>query len=120
MERGGYGVSGLFLSGPFYGKVFAIGRFASGTIAMPALARKFAPEPEPTLRSGHSVRHPSSPKRQRRMFHASALVTRLEEWFVEADSPEEARALLAAGEGHRTASGERVHLEVERLIEGAE
>ena len=48
------------------------------------------------------------------------LVTRLEEWFVEAESPEQARALIAAGEGHRADSGERVHVEVERVLEGAE
>jgi len=75
---------------------------------MPALARKFAPETEP------------SPAHRRKIFHASVLVTRIEEWFVEADSAEEARALFAAGEGHRATSGERVHLEVERLFEGAE
>jgi hypothetical protein len=74
---------------------------------MPALARKFTPELEP------------SPARCRRVFHATLLVTRLEEWFVEAESAEEARALIAAGEGHRSASGERVHVEVERLLEGA-
>ena len=74
---------------------------------MPALARKFVPEPEPC-------------ERGRRIFHATVLVTRLEEWFVEAESAEEARALIAAGDGHRAASGERVHVEVERVFEGAE
>ena len=69
---------------------------------MPALARKFVLEP------------------RRKTFHATMLVTRLEEWFVEADNAEEARALFAAGGGHRSASGERVHVEVERLLEGAE
>jgi hypothetical protein len=48
------------------------------------------------------------------------LVTRLEEWFVEAGSAEQARGLFAAGQGHRSASGERVHVEVERLLEGGE
>lgn len=55
-----------------------------------------------------------------RTFHASVVVTRIEEWFVEAQSAEEARALLAAGEGHRSAAGERVHVEVERLLDGGE
>ena len=45
------------------------------------------------------------------------LVTRLEEWFVEAESAEEARKLFAAGEGHRSAPGACVHVELERLYE---
>jgi hypothetical protein len=44
------------------------------------------------------------------------LVTRVEEWFVEAESAEEARSLLASGHGHRAGMGERVHLEVERVL----
>lgn len=39
------------------------------------------------------------PKPQPRVFHATVLVTRAEEWWVEADSLEEAQALLAAGRG---------------------
>jgi hypothetical protein len=66
------------------------------------------PEPEP------------SSKRWRKVFYASVLVTRVEEWFVEADCAKEARALFAAGEGHRSTSGERIHLEVERLLEGGD
>ena len=34
------------------------------------------------------------------------LVTRAEEWCVDAASPEEAKALLEKGEGHRCAPGE--------------
>src|SRR4051812_25930527 len=45
------------------------------------------------------------------------LVTRAEEWCVEADSPEEARELLAAGLGHRCHLGERVQFEVDRVEE---
>jgi hypothetical protein len=74
---------------------------------MPARARKLAAEPEPL------------PARRPKVFHASVLVTRLEEWFVEADSAEEARALFAAGEGHRAAQGERFNIEIERLLESA-
>jgi hypothetical protein len=36
---------------------------------------------------------------QLKTFHATMLVTRAEEWCVEAESPEEARELLAAGRG---------------------
>jgi hypothetical protein len=75
---------------------------------MPAPARTLVLEPEPLCERG------------RRVFHASVLVTRLEEWFVEAESAEQARALIAAGEGHRAVSGECVHVEVERMLEGAE
>ena len=34
-------------------------------------------------------------------FHATMVVTRMEQWCVEAATLEEARALLVAGEGHR-------------------
>ena len=47
------------------------------------------------------------------------LVTRAEEWCVEASSPEEARALLMAGDGHRCHSGECLHAEVEQLMDEA-
>ena len=45
---------------------------------------------------------------QLRTFHATMLVTRAEEWCVEAESAEEARELLAAGQGHRCHLGERL------------
>ena len=45
------------------------------------------------------------------------LVTRAEEWWVEAESVEDAQALLASGQGHHAAHGERVHVELERLDE---
>jgi hypothetical protein len=35
-----------------------------------------------------------------KMFHATMHVTRAEEWCVEAESAEEARELLGAGQGH--------------------
>ena len=56
-------------------------------------------EPEPVLK----------------MFHATVLVTRAEEWCVEAETAEEARELLAAGQGHRCHLGERLQFEVERV-----
>jgi hypothetical protein len=48
-------------------------------------------------------------------FHATMAVTRLEEWCVEAKTPEEARALLSAGEGHRCHHGDCVHIELETM-----
>ena len=57
------------------------------------------------------------PKPQPKVFRAAMLMTRAEEWGVEADTAEEARALLASGRGHHAALGERVHVELEELFE---
>jgi hypothetical protein len=51
----------------------------------------------------------------RKTFHATLLVTRAEEWWVEAETAEEARAFFASGQGYRVASGERVHIELEDI-----
>jgi hypothetical protein len=50
-----------------------------------------------------------------KMFYATVLVTRAEEWCVEAETAEEARELLGSGAGHRCHLGDCVHLEVERV-----
>lgn len=52
-----------------------------------------------------------------RLFHARMVVTRLEEWCVEATSAEEAAALLAAGAGHRCSPGESIHIELDHLLD---
>jgi hypothetical protein len=52
---------------------------------------------------------------QTKTFHATMLVTRVEDWWVEAESLEEAEALLAAGQGHRAAVGELVHVELDAV-----
>jgi hypothetical protein len=57
----------------------------------------------------------SRPKQQPKMFHATMLVTRAEEWCVEAETPEEARELLGAGQGHRCHLGDCLHVEVDRI-----
>jgi hypothetical protein len=57
------------------------------------------------------------PKEAPQLFHARMLVTRAEEWCVEAETPEEARALLAAGAGHRCTPGESVQVELESLLD---
>jgi hypothetical protein len=54
---------------------------------------------------------------QRKIFHATMLVTRVEEWFIEAETVEEARELLSSGAGDRYGTGERVHIEVEQILE---
>jgi hypothetical protein len=48
-------------------------------------------------------------------FHATVHVTRMEQWWVEAESAEEARELLAAGAGYRCEIGDCVNIEVERV-----
>jgi hypothetical protein len=55
------------------------------------------------------------PEAELKTYHATVVVTRAEEWCVEAESPEEARELLAAGLGHRCHLGERIQFEVESL-----
>jgi hypothetical protein len=50
-------------------------------------------------------------------FHATMHVIRAEEWCVEAETAEEARALLAAGEGHRCATGDSVSADLHTLHE---
>jgi hypothetical protein len=55
------------------------------------------------------------PKPKLKTFHATVHVTRVEEWFVDAESAEEARQLLTAGEGHRSRIGECLNLDIERV-----
>jgi hypothetical protein len=58
------------------------------------------------------MRVPTRTREKLRTYHATTLVTRAEEWCVDAASPEEPRELLAAGQGHRCHIGEvlDVHL----------
>lgn len=56
-------------------------------------------------------------KKKLKTFYASVHVTRIEDWSVEAETEEEARALLAGGEGERCRIGECVYLEVQELRE---
>lgn len=57
----------------------------------------------------------ASSKKKRKMFHASVAVTRIEDWCVEAETEQEARDLLASGQGERLAIGDCVYLEVAAL-----
>jgi hypothetical protein len=50
-----------------------------------------------------------------RMYHATMHVVRREEWCVEAETPEQARALLASGAGHRCTAGECLSADLESL-----
>lgn len=50
-----------------------------------------------------------------RTFHATMLVTRTEEWCVEAETAEEARALLLAGHGHRCHLGDCLEVELQAI-----
>jgi hypothetical protein len=56
-------------------------------------------------------------KAKARLFHARMLVTRIEEWSVEAESSEEARLLLAAGLGQRCTPGESVQIEIDSVLD---
>jgi hypothetical protein len=55
------------------------------------------------------------PQSDLKTYHATMLVTRAEEWCVEAGSAEEARELLAQGLGHRCHLGERLQFEVDGI-----
>ena len=59
----------------------------------------------------------AAPETKTRLFHARMLVTRVEEWCVEAATEEQARALLAAGAGHRCTPGESIHAEIDSLLD---
>jgi hypothetical protein len=54
---------------------------------------------------------------QRKIFHATLHVTRVEEWSVEAESVEEARQLLNDGQGERSHVGQCLHCEVASIEE---
>jgi hypothetical protein len=56
-------------------------------------------------------------KTKPRLFHARMVVTRVEEWCVEAATAAEAEALLASGAGHRCTPGESIQVEFERLLD---
>jgi hypothetical protein len=59
------------------------------------------------------------PKSQKKMFHATMLVTRAEEWCVEAETADEARALLASGHGQVCQIGDCVYVDVEQFEDAA-
>lgn len=59
----------------------------------------------------------ASAKKKIKTFHATMLVTRAEEWCVDAASGDEAKALLAAGQGHRCHLGDAVHIELDQLFD---
>jgi hypothetical protein len=55
-------------------------------------------------------------KTKTQTYHATMLVTRTEEWWVEATSPEEAQSLLEAGEGHRYSPGQICCVELSEIL----
>jgi hypothetical protein len=59
---------------------------------------------------------PMLTKAKTQTYHATMLVTRTEEWCVEATSPEEAQTLLEAGEGHRCSPGEICCFEMNEIL----
>jgi hypothetical protein len=61
--------------------------------------------------------HAPLTKPKLKTFHATMQVTRLEEWSVEAETAEEAQALLSSGQGSRCALGERIHAELTEMLD---
>ena len=57
----------------------------------------------------------ASAKKKIQTFHAMMVVTRIEEWCVDATNAGEAKKLLAAGQGHRCSVGDAVHIELDQL-----
>jgi hypothetical protein len=53
----------------------------------------------------------------RKIFHARMHVTRIEEWFVEADTAEEAKRMLETGQGERAHLGDCVQVEFTDITE---
>ncbi len=68
------------------------------------------------LRVPRTIPEPA-PETKPRLFHARMLVTRVEEWCVEAQTLEQARTLLAAGAGHRCTPGESVQVEIDSILD---
>ena len=59
----------------------------------------------------------AAPATKPRLFHARMLVTRVEEWCVEAETLEQARALLTAGAGYRCTPGESIQVEIDSILD---
>jgi hypothetical protein len=55
-------------------------------------------------------------KTKTQTYHATMLVTRAEEWCVQAATAEEARLLLEQGEGHRCSAGDVFAVELGELL----
>lgn len=64
-----------------------------------------------------ALKHRPAPEPKLKTFHATMLVTRIEEWCVEAETAEVARELLDLGQGHRCHMGERMHAEVQDMLD---
>ena len=61
--------------------------------------RKLQPKPQPKIFDAKIF---DAKIFRAKIFHAKMLVTRAEEWWVEAETAEEAQALLASGQGHHS------------------
>jgi hypothetical protein len=54
-------------------------------------------------------------KKKPQTYHATMLVTRSEEWCVEATNVKEAQELFESGQGHRCTGGDAMHVELSHL-----
>ncbi len=59
----------------------------------------------------------ATPRRKLKTYYASLQVTRVEDWCVQAENAEQARELLASGQGERCKLGDCVYLEVADVSE---
>jgi len=59
----------------------------------------------------------SATRTRRKVYHATVQVTRIEEWFVEAETEEEARQLFESGDASGSQIGECVHFEIGKLTD---
>jgi len=84
-------------------------------MAQPVLKQHSKVSPEAKSAPRHRTTSEIKAFPERRTFHASVQVTRMEEWSVEARSAEEARELLEHGQGYRARVGDCIHFEIDKL-----
>jgi len=95
IARNAQGIRQLLVCSPT-AEVYAFGSTDSSRNAMPVAAKRKA--------------------KLLKTFHATMLVTRVEEWCVDAETAEEAQALLAAGAGHRCHLGDCTQFQFESFL----
>ena len=71
-----------------------------------------------SLSTAEALMSVAKEKTRLKTFRATMVVSRLEEWCVDPATAEEARALLAAGQGHRCHLGDCLHVELQDIEDG--
>jgi hypothetical protein len=89
---------------------------ASGVAAQRSMSKQSVPKPRlETVGPAKGIAARGAAKPKPKLFHASVQVTRVEEWFVEAETAEEARRLLESGHGQRSQIGECLYFSIDKL-----